>query len=341
MHQKVVSKTQVKLDFWKQQAKGRWLEMADTNTKFFYRRAQSKKKRNELLLLQTQEGIWVQSKTEIHALLVNHFKGILGGATGIDYHNDWQAPEPDYVTLLKLAPNQGQRLVAPITHDEVRRAVFQMGLMFSPNTLPELRLDCKNALGTRVTNAVGKYLGSQIDVSGKSLTSFGDVVTKLRKKLFSWEHLYLSPAGRILFANAILATLSINILYVFLMPKYISKEQNSIICKIWWNGVSRGKPIYWWSRYLLEQPKMVGGLGLRNVQYFNEALLVKQAWRLHNHPSLMLAKVYTSNYKMSPIAYGIWGNLKGRMSWSFRGLVRSTRACRQGFGMAVCPTTNI
>ncbi|KAL2935724.1 hypothetical protein RDABS01_018842 [Bienertia sinuspersici] len=275
MRQKEVAETQVKLEYWKQRAKGRWLELADTNTKFFYRRAQSRKKRNEILLLQTQDGTWVQSKPEIHALLVNHFKGILSGVTGSDIY---------LCCMLSL-----RRTIEEFGAYTEEKINFEKSLvMFSPNTLPDLRSDCKNALGTRDTNAVGKYLGSQIEVS-----------------------------GRLFFANAILASLCTNILAVFLMPKYISKELNSIICKFWWNGVSRGKPIYWRSRSLLEQPKMVGGLGLRNVQYFNEALLVKQAWRLHNHPSLMLAKAYHSKYKMSPISYGIWGNSK------------------------VCPTTNI
>ncbi|KAL2921850.1 hypothetical protein RDABS01_013341 [Bienertia sinuspersici] len=108
--------------------------------------------------------------------------------------------------------------------------------MFSPNTLPDLRSTCKNALGKKDTNAIGKYLGSQIEVSGRSLTDFWDLVTKLRKKLSSSEHLCLSPAGRLLFANAILVSLYTNILSVFLMPKYISKELNSIIGKFWWNG---------------------------------------------------------------------------------------------------------
>ncbi|KAL2901091.1 Nucleoporin ndc-1 [Bienertia sinuspersici] len=35
LHQKVVLEAQVKLDYWKQRSKGRWLELADTNTKFF------------------------------------------------------------------------------------------------------------------------------------------------------------------------------------------------------------------------------------------------------------------------------------------------------------------
>ncbi|KAL2897984.1 Transcription elongation factor SPT5 [Bienertia sinuspersici] len=136
MRQKVVVETQVKLDFWKQRAKGRWLELANTNTKFFYRRAQSRKKRNEILLLQNQDGTWVQSKPEIHALLVNHFKGILGGATGRDNHNNWQAPEsvgmhnqyPIYFLLMTLcSPLSLPMLRALYYEEQLRNLLLTLG----------------------------------------------------------------------------------------------------------------------------------------------------------------------------------------------------------------------
>lgn len=42
--------------------------------------------------------------------------------------------------------------------------------------------------------------------------------------------------------------------------------------------------------------KEKGGLGLRNIQNFNEALLAKQLWRLITKPILMMSKVIKAKY---------------------------------------------
>lgn len=42
--------------------------------------------------------------------------------------------------------------------------------------------------------------------------------------------------------------------------------------------------------------KEKGGLGFRNIQNFNEALLAKQVWRLITKPILMMSKVIKAKY---------------------------------------------
>lgn len=37
--------------------------------------------------------------------------------------------------------------------------------------------------------------------------------------------------------------------------------------------------------------KRHGGLGIRNVEACNQALLMKKVWRIHNNQQLLLAKV--------------------------------------------------
>ncbi|KAL2900231.1 Mycosubtilin synthase subunit A [Bienertia sinuspersici] len=79
--------------------------------------------------------------------------------------------------------------------------------MFSPNTPSTVRDECKAHLGTQVGDAVGKYLGNFIEVNGRNLKVYQELVTKMQQKLQSWEHMCLSPAGHLLFANSILASL--------------------------------------------------------------------------------------------------------------------------------------
>lgn len=64
--------------------------------------------------------------------------------------------------------------------------------------------------------------------------------------------------------------------------------------------------------------KKQGGLGMRNLQAFNEALLAKQAWRILKFPNTLMAKTLKCKYfpnttfleaKMSPIASFTWRSI--------------------------------
>lgn len=46
----------------------------------------------------------------------------------------------------------------------------------------------------------------------------------------------------------------------------------------------------------LSIPKAEGGLGFRDIQAFNQALLAKVAWRIVTEPSCLLARILTGKY---------------------------------------------
>ncbi|XP_056690477.1 uncharacterized protein [Spinacia oleracea] len=152
-------------------------------------------------------------------------------------------------------------------------------VIFSPNTPSNIKNVLKQILGTPCTDSLGRYLGCNIEVDGRSSHAFDPLVEKVQKKISSWKHLSLSPAGRLLLINGILASLCSNVLAVFLVPKLISKKINSLLMWYWWRTSSMHMGICWVKRAKLEVPKGMGGIGLRNIVMFNQALLVKQAIR--------------------------------------------------------------
>lgn len=136
---------------------------------------------------------------------------------------------------------------------------------------------------------LGKYLGCNIEVDGRSSTKFKSIVEKVRKKVSDWKHLRLSPVRRTLLINGILASLCHHILSVFLIPKKIDEENNAIFAAFLWSNNKGSKRIHWRKRETMELPKGGGGLGIRIVNLFYKSLLTKQEVRIHNNHSLLVS----------------------------------------------------
>ena len=116
--------------------------------------------------------------------------------------------------------------------------------MFSPNTPPSCRHHMRSIVDTPPAESIGKYLGCNIKVNGKSCRHFLPLIEKVEQRVSSWHHLSLSIAGRVILINSILSMLSLNILSVFLIPKATADKLNSIFARFLWAGSRDSKPIY-------------------------------------------------------------------------------------------------
>ncbi|XP_048496584.1 uncharacterized protein LOC125495798 [Beta vulgaris subsp. vulgaris] len=64
-----------------------------------------------------------------------------------------------------------------------------------------------------------------------------------------------------------------------------------MVARFFWTSTDN-TGINWRSKSTLHQPKGLGGLGIRSIGALNDALLMKQAWRIQNHPQLLLSRMY-------------------------------------------------
>ncbi|XP_004301203.1 PREDICTED: uncharacterized protein LOC101302660 [Fragaria vesca subsp. vesca] len=107
----------------------------------------------------------------------------------------------------------------------------------------------------------------------------------------------------------------------FKFPKNVCESFDSLFGNFWWGMTPRGNKIHWRSWDFLSQPKADGGLGFRNLQHFNMALLAKQVWKLVENPTSLWAEVLKSRYFPD---CNFFSALKGyRASWSWSSLLEA------------------
>ena len=195
-------------------------------------------------------------------------------------------------------------------------------ISFSSKTPVEIRSRVKEKLGIDKEGGVRKYLGLPEHFGRRKKDLFASIVDSMRQKTTSWSTQFLSTAGKATMIQLVLFAKPNFAMSSFLLPVSLCKQIQSILTRFWWDDKDGEKKICWKSWDTLTHPKSLGGLGFRDVQAFNQALLAKIAWRILTKPDSLLAKFLLSKYCYkttfmkvaagSAISHGWRGILVGR-----------------------------
>ncbi|KAL1225411.1 putative mitochondrial protein [Cardamine amara subsp. amara] len=120
----------------------------------------------------------------------------------------------------------------------------------------------------------------------------------------------------------------------FRLTKSTISNLTSAICDFWWNTIENKNKIHWVSWEKLCLSKECGGLGFRDLECFNQALLAKQAWRLIQEPSCLFAQVLKSKYY--PDHDFSESGLSSRPSYGWRSIQHGKELLFQGLSKQIC-----
>ncbi len=123
-------------------------------------------------------------------------------------------------------------------------------------------------------------------------TSIWNIIEKIEKRLMGWKRLYLSKGGKVTLIKSTLLSLPSYFLSLFPIPTGVDKHLEKLHKEFLWSGFWEWATFHFvnWSKTC--DPLQSGGLAIRNLRRFNQALLGNWLWR-----------------------YGIAGRLFGEGQW--------------------------
>lgn len=103
---------------------------------------------------------------------------------------------------------------------------------------------------------------------------------------------------------------------IFKLPKDLCSSIQAMINRFSWSHAPSKRKIHWvWVSILCDR-KEEGGLGLRDLEAFDRALLAKQVWRLIQDETSLVAQ----KSKYFPTTDILSANIDARLSYTWRGL---------------------
>ncbi|CAL1352801.1 unnamed protein product [Linum trigynum] len=123
------------------------------------------------------------------------------------------------------------------------------------------------------------YLGLPLGAPPAAAGVWNTVITRLQTKMEGWKGSLLSLGGRIVLSNACLASQPLFRCSLFIAPKGVIQRIENIQRDFIWSGLGEQKKIHLvaWERCKI--PKKWGGLGIKDLELQNKALICKWLWR--------------------------------------------------------------
>ncbi|KAL6131080.1 hypothetical protein ACLB2K_069458 [Fragaria x ananassa] len=154
-----------------------------------------------------------------------------------------------------------------------------------------------------------------------------------------WKDKHLSAAGKEIIIKAVVQSIPTYVMSVFELPKHICHEMQRCMAEFWWGDWEQRRKIHWVAWDKLCVPKEEDGLGFRNMEAFNQALLAKQAWRILQQPESLVALTLRATY--FPGDHFLRVEVENGDSYAWRSILKGRDLLRKGIRFQVGSGQNI
>lgn len=147
---------------------------------------------------------------------------------------------------------------------------------FSSNIDDQTQVSVSGVLQVRSTPCHQHYLGLPAFMPRSRVSSMKFIKDRVWRKIQSWKGKLFSVRGREVLLKSVVQAIPCYTMNCFRIPKKIVCEINRMMSRFWWSRVEEDTRIHWVGWKDLCKPKCFGGLGFRDLEAFNQALLAKQ-----------------------------------------------------------------
>ncbi|KAL8134372.1 hypothetical protein AgCh_009411 [Apium graveolens] len=199
----------------------------------------------------------------------------------------------------KLEAASVKRLLNRYEADSGQAVNYQKyGVFFSANVRLDKQNEIKRILEVNNELKDSKYLGLPSFVGRSKKAVFNCVKERIWRRVQDWNHKTLSKVEKTVMVKNVGQSIPTYSMSSFFMPKTLCIEIERMLNGYWWGSTgNNSKGIRWaaWDKMVL--PKCKGGLGFRDLNDFNLALLGKNVWNFYcSRPNSLVTRLFKARY---------------------------------------------
>ena len=140
------------------------------------------------------------------------------------------------------------------------------------------------------------YLGVPEKISRSKRQVFAFVQERMNGKINSWSAKLLSKGGKEVQIKSVAQAAPTYVMSCYRSPQDTCKKLSATVARFWWSTSNNNNGLHWVAWDMICAPLDEGGMGFRDFNDFNLALLAKQVWRLLVFSDSLLARVLKGRY---------------------------------------------